>query len=49
MTNGVVTKDSRFCVPGNTIHTQGKYIILDCFDQEDKKSRRSISLTKDYW
>ena len=47
--NGTITKDSRFCIPGKTIHSQAKYIIMDCFDQEAKKSRCIISLTKDYW
>ena len=44
--NGVVTKDSRFCVPDKTIHSQMKYIIMDYFDQEAKKSRCPISLTE---
>ena len=33
------------CVPGKTIHSQAKYIMIDYCDQEAKKSTRSISLT----
>ena len=41
-------KDAHFYIPGKTIHSQAKYIIMDYFDQETKKSRHSISLTKGY-
>ena len=45
--NSVITKDSRFCIPDKTIHSQMKYIIMDYFDQEAKKSRCPISLIED--
>ena len=41
-------QDLHFCVPSKTIHSQAKYIVMDYFNQEAKKSRRSISLMEDY-
>ena len=35
-------KDLHFYVPGKTIHSQVKYVIMNYFDQEAKKYRHSI-------
>ena len=45
--NGIFTKIfTLMYVTSKTIHSLPKYIIMDYFDQEAKKSRCSISLTK---
>ena len=40
---------SHFSAYGKTIHSQTKYIIMDCFNQEAKNSRCSVNLTEGYW
>ena len=47
--NNIFTNDSYFYVPNRTIHRQTKYVTMDYFNQEAKKFRHLINLTKSYW
>ena len=49
--HGILCHDMSYVttIAASLIHTQVKYIIMDCFDQESKKFRHSISLSKNYW
>ena len=39
---------SQTYVPVKTIHNQANYVVMDGHDQEAKKFRRSVNLTKGY-